>query len=324
MSLSMQAMVCTAYGAPEVLKRQTVPVPIPEINQVVIKVHVAAINPGDIYTRNGEMRIFFGLLKPRTAIFGYEFCGEIVALGEQVNDLKIGDRVCALIDKKQNGAYAQYAFAPASHVVKLSDTTDDLNAAALILGGITAIQALRDCAQAQAGMRVLITGAAGSVGYMAAQIARLQGLEVVCIANERGLHSVKALGFADVYDYKKITADSFTEPFDIILDSSSMLTFTEWQKRLKPNGVFVTTGPRLRNLWPILRDFKKTAGQRAKFVMGHADKTDMTQLVRWFENKQLQVLIDKVFSVTDVVSAHHYFEKNAKHGKILLKVLDSF
>ena len=195
----MRAIVRDQFGSPDVLSLGEVEPPTIEAGGSLVRVHAASVNPYDWHMLTGTpylARMAAGLRRPKSRLLGSDFAGIVEAAGEDVGHVKPGDEVFGTT----SGAFAEYAAARKSVVRKPANVSFE-EAAAFGIAGVTALQALRDKGQIQAGQRVLINGASGGVGTFAVQIAKALGAEVTCVCSTRNVELVTSLGADHVIDY---------------------------------------------------------------------------------------------------------------------------
>ncbi|MBE7553462.1 MAG: NAD(P)-dependent alcohol dehydrogenase [Anaerolineales bacterium] len=320
----MKAIVATSYGSPEVLQLQEVEKPTPKDNELLIKVRATTVNAGDCRMRSFDVpplfwlpaRIMLGFTKPKYPIFGMELAGEVEAIGKDVKRFKVGDQVFASTFAANFGAHAEYKCLPEDGaVVTKPQQMSYEEAATLSIGANTALFFLK-AGHIQPGQKVLIYGAAGSVGTFAVQLAKYFGAEVTGVCSTRNVALVKSLGADQVVDY---TQEDFTkngETYDIIFDAVGKTTFSHCQSALKKNGYYLHTVmvlPELRGLWYSLITDKKVIGGTA---IPRREALDF--LKELVELGRLKPVIDRCYPLEQMVEAHRYVETGHKKGNVVI------
>src|SRR5205809_1531972 len=196
--MNMKAIRIHQYGGPEVLAQVEMQRPTPGHDEVLIKVHAAAVNPIDWKMRAGHVKEVFPLTFPAT--LGWDVSGTVQERGDKATQFKRGDEVYALV---KGGGYAEYVVANATVVAKKPRTLDHVHAAAVPVAGLTALQALFEVAQLRAGQKVLIHAAAGGVGNFAVQLAKARGAYVIGTASSRNHAFLHELGADKAVDYQQ-------------------------------------------------------------------------------------------------------------------------
>lgn len=302
----MKAVICTAYGPPDVLQLREVDKPVPKSDELLIKVHTTAVHSGDRRLRALDvpalgklpMRVIVGFKAPRQPILGVVLAGEIVETGSRVEDLKVGDRVYALTGMRFGG-YAEYACFKANKCVERMPTNASfIEAASLPFGGTTALHFLRKVNIEQA-KTVLIYGAAGAVGSMAVQIAKHYGAHVTAVCRERNFELVTSLGADVVIDYTIDGYDEKLTTYDAVFDAAGKIDKRMARKHVAEHG-----------------KFSSVAGQ------GPASewKEDLAFLNELFEAGRLKAVIDSVYPLEDIVAAHRYVDAGGKAGNVIVTV----
>jgi NADPH:quinone reductase-like Zn-dependent oxidoreductase len=322
----MKAVVYTEYGSPEVLQLKEVEKPLPEDKEVLVKIHATTVTVGDCRARSFTVppafwlpaRISLGFRKPKKAILGLELAGEIESVGKDVKRFKKGDQVFAatLIGF---GAYAQYICLSedAAIAIKPSNTTYE-EAAALPIGARTALHYLRK-ANIQNGQKVLVYGASGSVGSYAVQLAKYFGAEVTGVCSTANVELVKALGADTVIDYTKEDFSKAGEMYDVIFEAVDKSSFSACMQALKKDGIYlnVTTPlPSLQMLWTKM-------GSSKKIMLGEnppESAKDLTFLKQLVEAGKLKPVIDRRYSMEQIVEAHKYVDRGHKRGNVVITV----
>src|SRR5213082_1412689 len=239
---TMKSIVHCDYGLTN-LKLQDIEKPVPNDDQILVKVRAASVNPYDWHFVEGTpyiMRMMgVGLRKPKDIQLGVDFAGTVEAVGKNVTQFKPGDEVFG----GRDGAFAEYVCPRANRAVALKPANLTFEQAASVnIAGITALQALRDKGKVQAGQKVLINGASGGVGTFAVQIAKSLGADVTGVCSTRNLDLVRSLGADHVIDYTKEDFMKSNERYDVILDNVETQPLLGFRRVLKPNGTCVMIG----------------------------------------------------------------------------------
>src|SRR5436309_828124 len=238
----MKAFINCDYGLAH-LKLENVEKPVPNDDQVLVRVHAASVNPYDWHFIEGTPKIIrlmgVGLRKPKDTRVGVDFAGTVEAVGKNVTNFKPGDEVFG----GRGGAFAEYVCPRAHRAVALKPSNVTFEQAASVhIAGITALQAVRDKGKVQPGQKVLINGASGGVGTFAVQIAKSFGADVTGVCSARNADLVKSLGADHVIDY---TIEDFTkgeQRYDVILDNVANHSLSECKRVLTPKGKYVMIG----------------------------------------------------------------------------------
>jgi NADPH:quinone reductase-like Zn-dependent oxidoreductase len=333
---ALKAIIFETYGPPSVLQLREVEAPTPRDHQVLIKVHATTVSSVECAMRNGDplvARIFIGLLKPICTTPGEALAGEVVAVGKDVRRLKVGDRVFGstkgahlFVAAGQDwGACAQYKCLPegAALAQKPANVTD-AEIAGICEGALTALPFLRDVAGLQRGQRILVNGASGSVGTIAVQLARHFGAEVTGVCSTANLELVRSLGAHQVIDYTREDFSRSGQAYDVIFDAVGMSSFSRCRGALGPHGLYMTTRPTLavslQMLWT-----SRMGGKRAVFAASGlrslSEKTrDLEFLRELVEAGKLRPVIDRSFTLEQIVEAHRYVEQGHKKGSVVVAV----
>ena len=322
----MKAVICTAYGAPEVLQMQTIDKPIPKSDEVLIKVKATTVTVADFRIRSFTVpksmwlpvRLALGIFKPRKPILGLELSGEVEAVGEEVRNYKMGDEVFGSSMDKWGG-YAEYACLPASTILGQKPATlSHTEAAAITIGAHTALHFLRK-AEVKPDQKVLIYGASGSVGTYAVQLAKLFGAEVIGVSSAKNHALLRSLGADETIDY---TASDFRDnlgQYDLIFDAVAKLPFSLAVKHLNPTGTYLNIAsplPSLRMLWTRLSTKKR-------IIMSSSPKItaeEMTYLTTLVKEDKLKVVMDKTYALEEIQAAHAYVGLGHKVGNVGVRI----
>lgn len=309
---TMKAVRIHAYGGPEVLRYEDVPLPEIAEDEVLIRVHGAAINPVDWKIRQGYLQGFIDYDLP--VILGWDVSGVVEAVGSQVTAFQPGDEVYSRPAIERNGAYAEYIAVKASEVAFKPKTLDHIQAAAVPLAGITAWHCLFEAGGLSAGQRVLIHAAAGGVGTFAVQLARWKGAYVIGTASERNRDFLRELGADEVIDYRSTPFEQVVEPVDVVFDTIGGETQDRSWQVVKPGGILVSVSS--------TPSAEKAAEHQARsafvFIQPRADwLTEMAQLI---DEGHLKPIIETVLPLEQVAEAHNLSQSGRTRGKIVLRV----
>jgi NADPH:quinone reductase-like Zn-dependent oxidoreductase len=316
----MKAIVYTEFGPPEVLRLKEVEKPTPKDNEVLIRIYATTVVVEDPGMRSSPG--VNGFRKPKNSILGQEFAGEIEVIGKDVTRFTKGDKVFGI---DWYGAYAEYKCMPEDKALTIKPTNMTYEeAAAVPNGALTALPFLRDKGQIKRGQKVLINGASGSVGTYAVQLAKYYGTEITGVCSAGNFELVKSLGADKVIDY---TQDDFTqngETYDIIFDTVGKRSFSECKNSLKKNGVYLTTIPTLAVLPNILVTLKG-GGKRVKFAAtglrpARKKAKDLLYIKELVEAGEIKAVIDRTYSMEQIVEAHRYVETGHKKGNVVIKI----
>ncbi len=243
--MTMKAVVNDSYGSPEDMELREIEIPVLDDDEVLIKTYATSINTLDIFFRKG-IKVFLGLSRlasgirrPKIKVLGFDISGEIVEIGKDVTDFKVGDLVYG---GARTGANAEFAKAGESKIVLKASNMSHSEAAVIPVAGLSALQGLRDGGNIQKGQNVLIYGASGGIGTYAIQFAKYFGTTVTAVASGKNKDLVLGLGADTFIDYTKEDFTKNEEKYDLIFDTVAKSPMSRWKSALKPNGVFVNAG----------------------------------------------------------------------------------
>ena len=328
----MRAVVYNEYGPPEVLHVDEVPKPVPKDNELLIRVHAASINFGDLLARNFKntpmskfymptplylpVRLLFGWNKPKVRILGSEFSGVVESVGKSIKKFRKGQEVFGYPGQKM-GAYAEYITMAEDEMVgsKPENMTHE-EAAVLPYGLIMANDHLNRIG-IQPGMKVLINGASGGIGSAAVQLAKYRGAEVTGVCGTPRMDFVRSLGADHVIDHTKEDFTENGETYDVIYDILGKSTFARCRGSLKNNGTYLCasfkSGKLIQMLWTKFFGGKKMvcafAGERPE---------DLAFFKNLAEGGKVIAIIDRTFPMEKANEAHRYVEDGNKKGHVAL------
>lgn len=323
----VRAFVYCDYGSPEVLRLEQIEKPVPNENQVLIKVHSASVNPYEWHFLRGipyVMRLEIGLRKPKSPRLGTDVAGEVAAVGKNVRAFRPGDQVFGACD----GALAEYCLGKAKLATKPPGVSYE-QAAAVPIAGITALQGLRGQGHLQAGQKVLINGASGGVGTFAVQLAKHFGAEVTGVCSGRNAEMVRGLGADRVIDYTKEDFSKDPERYDLVLDCVGSQPLSGFRRALKPKGICVLIGgggpEEGRWLGVLIRPLQAMfvapfVSQKMSMFMADINKDDLQLLAELLASGKVKPVIDRTYPFSQVPDALRYVEQGHARGKVVIKV----
>jgi NADPH:quinone reductase-like Zn-dependent oxidoreductase len=324
----MKAILHCEYGGPEVLNVEDVEKPVPNDNQVLVKVRAALVNPLDLTIRGlWFLRPLSGLRKPKDTRLGVDYAGTVEAVGKNVTNFKPGDEVFG----GKNGAIAEHICVLADRAVvpKPANMTFE-QAAAVPVAAITALQGLRDKGKIQAGQKVLINGASGGVGTFAVQIAKSFGTEVTGVCGTRNVDLVRSIGADHVIDYTKEDFTNGAQRYDLIFDLIGNHSFSERRRILTPHGICVMAGVGgsgwhedfATRLLGELNGYLRSRFVSQKFIAYIAEfsKKDMMVLADLLQSGKMKPVIDKTYKLNETADALRYLETGHARGKVVINL----
>lgn len=319
----MKAIVHTRYGPPKVALLTEIPRPVPGENEVLIKVIASTVNRTDSGFRSAEYvisRFWSGLFKPKYQILGSEFSGRIEEVGERVTQFKIGDAVFGYNDETFGGHAEYLAISENSAVVLKPDNLSFEQAAASSEGAHYALNNIR-VSKIQRGQQALVYGATGAIGSSAVQLLKHFGVNVTAVCNTKNVDLVKSLGADTVVDYQKEDFTQTDTKFEFIFDAVGKSSFGQCKPLLTAKGIYISTelGKNGANVFyalitPLL------GGKKVLFPIPTISKEDLTFLRTLIENGEFKPVIDRFYTLEQIVEAYTYVETGQKTGNVVLRI----
>src|SRR3954468_2868301 len=324
---TMRAAGRARYGSPEAMELMDVERPTLTDDGVLVRIRAAALNRLDWYLLTGMpliARTGAGFFRPKSPLLGLDFAGTVEAVGPDAEGFKPGDEVFG----ERKGALAEYLCASAAIALKPANISFE-QAAATPLGGLTALQGLRDKGNVQPGQQVLIQGASGGVGTFAVQIAKSLGAEVTGVCSTRNLELVRSLGADHVIDYTKEDFAKTDQRYDVILDNVPNHSLSECRRILNPNGIYVMiggggpndnrwVGPFGRVIHALLT--KPFIEQKMGMMMAETNQKDLNFLADLMQSGKVKPVIDRTYKLNQIPEAIRYLEEGHARGKVVIAV----
>jgi NADPH:quinone reductase-like Zn-dependent oxidoreductase len=315
----MRAALYDRYGPPEVLYEGTVPVPTIKPGEVLVRVHAASVNGGELAGRAGRMRLVTGRRFPQRT--GIDFVGETVEIGPSVAGIREGERVWGFLGRATFGSAAEYVAVRPRQIAPAPGNLTPAQAVSLLAGGTTSITALRDKARLRPGERLLVRGASGGVGSVAVQIGKVFGAHVTALAGPKNLDFVRSLGADEVLDYKT-THPSELGAFDVIMDTAGT-QHPAYRRLLAPGGRMVAIAFDVENLLPSISYILGSTvhgSRRVRFFSGNPRHELIAELTRYAQNRDVRPVVDTVHPLASIAAAHRALEAGGVRGKHVIEV----
>lgn len=318
----MKAVVYTRYGTPDVLRVTDVETPVPQGNEVLVKVHAVSLNLSDwegltgkpFYARVG------GLFKPRRHVLGSDIAGRVVATGPEATVFQPGDDVFADI-LTYLGGFAEYVCVPEKVLARMPSGMTFEEAAALPQAGAIALQGIRDKGRVKAGDKVLINGAGGGSGMYAVQLAKLHGAEVTGVDNAEKLEFMRSMGADHVLDYRREDFTRQGQTYDLILDLVAYRSVFAYGRALAPGGRYFCVGGTVRALLRIALGgpvIGRKAGKKIGVLVVQLGAKHVAPLASLIQAGEIRTHIDRRFSLEEVPEALRYMGEGHAKGKVVV------
>jgi len=313
----MKAAVRSKYGSPEVLSIKEVEIPTPKENEVLIRVYATTVSRTDCHILWGMpfiMRFFTGLFKPRFAVTGTDFAGQIEATGKNVKSFKAGEKVMGF-DFWGLRSHAHYLVLPETkEIIIIPDNTTYDQAAACVEGAFYALNVINKM-NPKAGQKALVNGATGAIGSSMVQFFKFYGVYITAVCSSENNELVKSLGADKVIDYK---TDDFTkdiERYDFVFDAVGKSTFGKCKPLLKKNGIYSSSGgPNLLLvlITPLL------GGKKEIFSPPKNLKASLNFIKDLVEKGSFRPVIDRKYPVDKIAEAYKYVATGQKIGNVII------
>lgn len=320
----MKAFVYTKYGSPDVLQLKEIPKPIPNDDQILIKIHSVSINGSDregligkpLYARMG------GLKTQRQQILGSDIAGRVEAVGKNNTEFQVGDEVFGEIPG-YHGGFAEYVCTGGKTLMLKPTGMTFEEASAIPQGGVISYHAIYEKGQVQAGQKVLINGAGGSAGPFAIQLAKLRGAEITGVDNTHKLDFLRSLDADHVIDY---TRENFTKnknQYDLILDVIAHRSAFAYTRALKPNGTAFFVGGSVGTLFQILLFgslIRRITSKNVKLLAVPQNRKDLMAITELCVSGKIKPVIDKVYKFNQIPEAMRYVSDGLAKGKVIINI----
>jgi NADPH:quinone reductase-like Zn-dependent oxidoreductase len=325
---TMQAMVQDSYGeAGDVLRLEETARPVISDGEVLLSVHAAGVDRGVWHLMTGlpyPVRLAgYGVRAPKTRIRGREVAGRVEAIGKDVTTFQVGDEVFGIAE----GAFAGYASAQPGKLAHRPDNLTAVQAAAVSVSALTALQAVRDHGHVHHGQKVLVIGASGGVGTFAVQIAKAYGAEVTGVCSTTKMDLVESIGADYVIDYTRAGIADEAHRYDVILDTGGNRPLRQLRGALTPRGTLVIVGGETGGRWLGGFDRGLRASVLSRFVrqqlatfMCSENASDLLVLTEFITSGKVTPVIDKTYPLSQAPNAIRYMQEGHARGKVVITI----
>jgi len=312
----MKKIIYNQYGSVDVLHSVEVNKPIPDTQQILVKVKAVSINPIDWKILMGEVKLMSGKKFPKS--IGCDFSGTIESTGMGVQKFKAGDDVFGVTNPFKEGVLGEYILVNEKEIAKKPAELSFEQAAAIPTVGQSALQMLTKNLNNIKGKEILINGASAGVGMLAIQIAKSHGAIVTAVSSAKGYHLLKKWGSDYVIDYNKEKLTDLKKQFDVIIELSAKLSFSQAKKLMKPKSTYFTVTP---SLWNFLHSFLNNMVSKKKYevLLMKSDTESLNRLAN-YTLKDFDIHISKTYSMSDYKEAYKTIIKEGALGKVVFNV----
>jgi NADPH:quinone reductase-like Zn-dependent oxidoreductase len=319
----MKAAVMTHYGPPEVVQVMDVPQPARKADELLVRVHATTVNRTDCGFRAAHpwfIRGFSGLFKPKRTILGNEFAGIVEAVDENVSRFAVGDRVFGYNDTRFGGHAECLSISQDAAVTTIPDGRNFEVMAPATEGSHYALAYIRAAALDDRS-EVLVYGATGAIGSAAVQIIKSLGAQVTAVCSSQHLDLVARLGADRVIDRTTTDFAADTQRYDLVFDAVGKCSFGQCRNLLKPRGIWASTdmGPLSQNPLLVLAT-RFSGGRRVMFPFPKIDRETVEYLKGLVESGQFTPVVDRTYSLEEIVEAYRYVETQQKIGNVVITV----
>ena len=313
----MRAFMWERYGPPEMLRMAEVEKPVPEADEVLVRVLAVSVNPADWHSMRGKplfSRATLGLLRPKHQSLGVDVAGQVEAVGNGVTKFKRDDEVYANLLNHGYGGFAEYVSVPAEVMSLKPANLSYEEAAAVPMAAVTALQGLLHHGTMRSGQKVLINGASGGVGTFAVQIAKSYGAEVTGVTSTPNIDLVRSLGADHVVDYTTTDFGSSGLRYDLIVDTVGNRSVPDLRRALAEGGKAAVIG---FTSVAKLMGVSLRGGKDIAMVSARVATKDLELLAELIEAGKVRPEIDRRFPFAEIPSAIAYLEQGHAKGKVV-------
>jgi len=313
----MKAAFRSQYVPPGVLTIQEIDKPTPKDNEVLIRVYAASANRSDLHVLTGKpllMRLFTGLFKPKLAVTGSDFAGQVEATGPAVRSFKVGDRVMGFGGGLGSGTHAQYiTFPETKRIVLMPGNINYEQAAACLEGAYYAAMGIMQLKPA-ARQKALVYGATGAIGSAYVQFLKYYDVYVTAVCGGENRELVRSWGADKIIDYKTEDFTKDNEQYDFVIDAVGKSSFAKCKRLLKKNGIYAPSGG-AENLFLVLMG-PLLGGKKVLFPKDN--KQNLGFIKELLEKGSFKPVIDRIYPLEKIAEAFTYVATGQKIGNVII------
>ena len=316
----MMAAIRRKYGSPKTIQLEHIDVPVPNDREVLVRVKATTVNRTDCANLTAKpfiMRFVLGLLKPRKSILGTDFAGVVIALGNNVSQFKIKDRVFGFSDMGLQ-SQAEYLCLSEDILNRIPENIDYKMAVASLEGAHYAYTFIHKT-NINAGNRVLINGATGAIGSALIQFVKPFDVHITATANTKNIEMVRALGADKIYDYTKEDFTKGNQKYDFIFDTVGKSTFGKCKPLLHKGGIYISSelGPYGQNI-PYALITPVFGGKKVIFPIPYSTEKTIPYIIEQLKKGLFKPVIDNEFPLAEIAKAYTYVIRGEKTGNVLI------
>ena len=315
----MKASIRKKYCLPNQIKVESIDKPIPNENEVLIKIYATTVNRTDCANLTAKpfiMRFVLGLFKPRKTILGTDFAGELISIGKNVKSFSIGDKVFGFNDTGSE-SQAEYVTTTVENLFPIPEKIDYKQAAASLEGASYAYSFIHKV-NIQSGQNILINGATGGIGSALLQFVRQYDVNITATCNTNNIQLIESLGADNIYDYTKKDFTKENDKYDFIFDAVGKSTFGKCLSSLKEKGIYISSelGPYSQNIFYSL--LTSVLSKKVIFPTPYSTEKTIPYICNLLEKGKFNPVIDREYALEDISKAYEYVIKGQKIGNVLI------
>ena len=318
----MKAITRTAYGLPEnVLQLEEIGQPVPKDNELLVRVHVTTVNRTDCGILLGKpylMRAFTGLMSPRDLVPGTDFAGQVEAIGKNVRNFKVGDRVWGLHDEGLQSQAEYMCVNENQAIAKIPQKCSYHDAVVWAEGAHYAYNFINKI-KVNTTSKVLINGATGAIGSASLQLLKHLGATVTAVGDTKNIELLRSLGADKTYDYLNQDFTKDQDKYHFVLDAVGKSSFSKCKPLLLPKGIYASSelGANAENIYlPLIT--KISGGKRVIFPIPSNCKRSVLFMNELLAKDKLKPVIDRIYQPEQIIEAYNYVRSGQKTGNVII------